>query len=217
MMKDFYHVGIELQDLKTENIEGKRFYVTPKGNKYVSITSLLSNLSKDSISQWRRRVGETEANKISRQASSRGTRVHNICESYIQNQVGILEDALPDAIDMFKSIVPFLDRIDNIHVVEGALYSDDLGVAGRTDLIAEFDGNLAVIDYKTSRKPKNWEMCHSYFMQGAFYAYAYEELTGTPLNNIIIIMAVENDKPLLFRETRDRWLSPLKQVITKYS
>ena len=217
MMKDFHHVGIELQDLKTENIEGKRFYVTPKGNKYVSITSLLSNLSKDSISQWRRRVGETEANKISRQASSRGTRVHNICESYIQNQVGILEDALPDAIDMFKSIVPFLDRIDNIHVVEGALYSDDLGVAGRTDLIAEFDGNLAVIDYKTSRKPKNWEMCHSYFMQGAFYAYAYEELTGTPLNNIIIIMAVENDKPLLFRETRDRSLSPLKQVITKYS
>ena len=217
MMKDFHHVGIELQDLKTENIEGKRFYVTPKGNKYVSITSLLSNLSKDSISQWRRRVGETEANKISRQASSRGTRVHNICESYIQNQVGILEDALPDVIDMFKSIVPFLDRIDNIHVVEGALYSDDLGVAGRTDLIAEFDGNLAVIDYKTSRKPKNWEMCHSYFMQGAFYAYAYEELTGTPLNNIIIIMAVENDKPLLFRETRNRWLSPLKQVITKYS
>ena len=217
MMKDFHHVGIELQDLKTENIEGKRFYVTPKGNKYVSITSLLSNLSKDSISQWRRRVGEAEANKISRQASSRGTRVHNICESYIQNQVGILEGELPDAIDMFNSIVPFLDRIDNIHVVEGALYSDNLGVAGRTDLIAEFDGNLAVIDYKTSRKPKNWEMCHSYFMQGAFYAYAYEELTGTPLNNIIIIMAVENDKPLLFRETRNRWLSPLKQVITKYS
>ena len=217
MMKTFNHVGNDLKDLKTENIEGKRYYVTPKGNKYVSITSLLGNLSKQSIIEWRRRVGETEANKISRQASSRGTRVHNICESYIQNQVGILEDALPDAIDMFKSIVPFLDRIDNIHVVEGALYSDDLGVAGRTDLIAEFDGNLAVIDYKTSRKPKNWEMCHSYFMQGAFYAYAYEELTGTPLNNIIIIMAVENDKPLLFRETRNRWLSPLKQVITKYS
>ena len=217
MMKTFNHVGNDLKDLKTENIEGKRYYVTPKGNKYVSITSLLGNLSKQSIIEWRRRVGEAEANKISRQASSRGTRVHNICESYIQNQVGILEGELPDAIEMFNSIVPLLDRIDNIHVVEGALYSDDLGVAGRTDLIAEFDGNLAVIDYKTSRKPKNWEMCHSYFMQGAFYAYAYEELTGTPLNNIIIIMAVENDKPLLFRETRDRWLSPLKQVITKYS
>ena len=209
-MKQFNYVGNELQDLKTENHEGKRFYVTPEGNKFVSITSLLGNLSKQSIIEWRRRVGETEANKISRQASSRGTRVHNICESYVKNQDGILDDALPDAIDMFNSIQPFLDRIDNVHVIEGALYSDELGLAGRTDLIAEFDGNLSVIDYKTSRKVKNWEMCHAYFMQGAFYAYAYEELTGTPLNNIVIIMAVENDKPLLFRETRNRWLNPLK-------
>ena len=128
-MKTFNHVGNDLKELKTEYIEGKRFYVTPKGNKYVSITSLLGNLSKQSIIEWRRRVGEAEANKISRQASSRGTRVHNICESYIKNQERILEGVLPDAIDMFNSIVPLLDRIDNIHVTEGALYSDDLGVA----------------------------------------------------------------------------------------
>ena len=217
MMKTFNHVGNDLKDLKTENIEGKRYYVTPKGNKYVSITSLLGNLSKQSIIEWRRRVGEAEANKISRQASSRGTRVHNICESYIQNQVGILEDALPDAIEMFNSIVPLLDRIDNIHVVEGALFSDDLGVAGRTDLIGEFDEKLSVIDYKTSRKRKTWEMCHGYFMQGTFYAHAYEELTGISINDIIIIMAVESDEPLLFRETKDRWIEPLRQVITKYS
>jgi len=216
-MKTFNHVGNDLKELKTENIEGKRFYVTPKGNKYVSITSLLGNLSKQSIIEWRRRVGEAEANKISRQASSRGTRVHNLCESYIQNQERILEGVLPDAIDMFNSIVPLLDRIDNIHVVEGALYSDDLGVAGRTDLIGEFDEKLSVIDYKTSRKRKTWEMCHGYFMQGAFYAHAYEELTGIPINDLVIIMAVESDKPLLFRETKDRWLEPLKQVITKYS
>ena len=216
-MKTFNHVGNDLKDLKTENIEGKRYYVTPKGNKYVSITSLLGNLSKQSIIEWRRRVGEAEANKISRQASSRGTRVHNICESYIKNQEGILEGVLPDAIDMFNSIVPLLNRIDNIHVTEGALYSDDLGVAGRTDLIGEFDEKLSVIDYKTSRKKKTWEMCHAYFMQGAFYAHAYEELTGISINDIVIIMAVESDKPLLFRETKDRWIEPLKQVITKYS
>jgi len=216
-MKTFNHVGNDLKDLKTENINGKRYYATPEGNKYVSITSLLGNLSKQSIIEWRRRVGEAEANKISRQASSRGTRLHNICESYIQNQERILEGVLPDAIDMFNSIVPLLDRIDNIHVVEGALYSDDLGVAGRTDLIGEFDEKLSVIDYKTSRKKKTWEMCHGYFMQGAFYAHAYEELTGISINDIVIIMAVENDKPLLFKETKDRWIEPLKQVITKYS
>ena len=109
MMKTFNHVGNDLKDLKTENIEGKRYYVTPKGNKSVSITSLLGNLSKQSIIEWRRRVGEAEANKISRQASSRGTRVHNICESYIKNQEGILEGVLPDAIDMFNSILPVLE------------------------------------------------------------------------------------------------------------
>ena len=217
MMKTFNHVGRELPDIPTEYHDGKRYYVTAQGNKYPSITTLLGNLSKQGIIEWRRRVGEAEANKISRQASSRGTRVHNICESYIQNQVGILEGELPDAIEMFNSIVPLLDRIDNIHVVEGALFSDDLGVAGRTDLIGEFDEKLSVIDYKTSRKRKTWEMCHSYFMQGAFYAHAYEELTGISINDIVIIMAVESDKPLLFRETKDRWIEPLKQVITKYS
>ena len=215
-MKNFNHVGSELQDLRTENINGKRHYVTPDGNKYISITSLLSNLSKADIQKWRERVGEAEANKISTKASRQGTRVHSICEAYIKNEYGYLDGRMPNEIDMFTSIQSLLDRIDNIHVVEGAVYSDELQLAGRTDLIAEFDGNLSVIDYKTSRKIKNWEMCHSYFMQGAFYAYAYEERTGIPVHNIVIIMAVENEKPLLFRETKNRWIEPLNQVRHKY-
>ena len=214
-MKNFNHVGSELQELKTQNIDGKRHYVTPNGN-YISITTLLSNLAKDSISRWRKRVGEVEANKISTKASRQGTRVHSICESYIKNEYGFLDGRMPNEIDMFSSIQSLLDRINNIHCVEGALYSDELELAGRTDLIAEFDDELAVIDYKTSRKKKTWEMCHSYFMQGAFYAMAYEERTGISINNIIIIMAVENEKPLLFRETKDRWIEPLNEVRHKY-
>ena len=216
-MKNFNHVGSELQDLQTENINGKRHYVTPDGNQYISITSLLSNLSKADIQKWRERVGEAEANKISTKASRQGTGVHNICESYIKNEYGFLDGRMPNEIDMFTSIQSLLDRINNIHCVEGALYSDELELAGRTDLIAEFDNELAVIDYKTSRKKKTWEMCHAYFMQGAFYAHAYEERTGIPINNITIIMAVENEKPLLFKETKDRWIEPLKSVIYKYS
>jgi len=216
-MKTFNHVGSELQDLRTENIEGKRHYVTPDGNKYISITTLLSNLSKAGIQKWRARVGEVEANKISTKASRQGTRVHSICEGYIKNQDGFLDGRMPNEVEMFQSINPLLDCIDNIHCVEGALYSDELKLAGRTDLIAEFDDELAVIDYKTSRKIKTWDMCHAYFMQGAFYAHAYEERTGIPINNITIIMAVENEKPLLFRETKDRWMEPLKSVIYKYS
>ena len=215
-MKNFNHVGSELQDLQTENLNGKRHYVTPDGNKYISITSLLSNLSKAGIQKWRERVGAEEANRISTKASRQGNAVHKLCERYIQNEEGFLAESMPHLVEMFESIQPLLERINNIHCVEGALYSDDLKLAGRTDLIAEFDGNLSVIDYKTSRKIKNWEMCHSYFMQGAFYAYAYEERTGIPVHNIVIIMAVENENPLLFRETKNRWIEPLNQVRHKY-
>ena len=216
-MKTFNHVGSELQDLRTENIEGKRHYVTPDGNKYISITTLLSNLSKVGIQKWRARVGEVEANRISTKASRQGTGVHSVCESYIKNEDGFLDGRMPNEIEMFQSINPLLDRINNIHCVEGALYSDELKLAGRTDLIAEFNDELAVIDYKTSRKIKTWDMCHAYFMQGAFYAHAYEERTGVSVNDIVIIMAVENEKPLLFRETKDRWIEPLKSVMYKYS
>ena len=215
-MKKFNHVGSELQDLRTENIKGKRHYVTPDGNQYISITSLLSELSKEGIQKWRERVGEAEANRISTKASRQGTAVHSLCESYIKNEQDFLTESMPHLVEMFESIQPLLDCIDNVHCVEGALYSDELKLAGRTDLIAEFNGELAVIDYKTSRKIKTWEMCHSYFMQGAFYAHAYEERTGVPINDIVIIMAVENEKPLLFRETKGRWMGPLNEVRYKY-
>ena len=216
-MKKFNHYDSSLLDLKTENIDGKRHYITPDGNRYVSITTLLSNLSKAGIQKWRNRVGAEEANRISTKASRQGTGVHSICESYIKNEDGFLDGRMPNEVEMFQSIESLLDCIDDVHCVEGALYSDELKLAGRTDLIAEFDNQLAVIDYKTSRKIKTWEMCHAYFMQGAFYAHAYEERTGIPINNITIIMAVENEKPLLFKETKDRWMEPLKSVIYKYS
>ena len=215
-MKKFNHHASFLLDLKTENVDGKRHYVTPDGNKYISITTLLSNLSREGISRWRARVGAEEANRISTKASRQGTGVHSICESYIKNEDGFLDGRMPNEVEMFQSIESLLDCIDDVHCVEGALYSDELKLAGRTDLIAEFDNQLAVIDYKTSRKIKTWEMCHSYFMQGAFYAMAYEERTGIPINNIVIIMAVENEKPLLFKETKDRWIEPLNQVRHKY-
>ncbi len=216
-MKKFNYVGSDLIDLPVEYIDGKRFYVTPNDDKYISITTILSNLSKASISRWRNRVGEKEANRVSTKASRRGTSVHSICEAYIKNSDGYLEGELPHNIEMFQSIEPLLDRINNIHVVEGALWSDHFKLAGRTDLIGEFDNRLSVVDYKTSNKKKTWEMCHQYFMQGAFYAVAYEERTGIPVDTIVIIMAVENEQPLLFIEKRDRWIEPLKEVIYKYS
>ena len=121
-MKKFNYVGNDLIDLPVEYIDGKRFYVTPNDDKYISITTILSNLSKASISRWRKRVGEKEANKVSTKASRRGTGVHNLCEGYIKNQDGFLDSGMPNEVEMFQSIEPLLDRINNIHVVERALF-----------------------------------------------------------------------------------------------
>ena len=195
--------------MRTETINGKRKYVTPDDNIYPSITTILGEFSKASIQAWRKRVGETEANKISGKASRRGTSVHSVCESYIKNEDGYFDGQTPNIIELFKTIEPFLERIDNVHGVELGLYSDHFGVAGRTDLIAEFDGVLSVIDYKTSNRTKKKDWCESYFAQCAFYAVAYEELTKIPVPQVVVIIAVDNEHPQLFVENRDDWVDKI--------
>jgi genome maintenance exonuclease 1 len=218
-MKTFTHLASRPElsfGIRTENINGKRNYVTPSGELYPSITTVLGELTKASIQKWRERVGETEANKVSGKASRRGTSLHSVCEAYIQNEDGYLEGETPNIVELFKTIEPFFERVDNIHGVELALYSDHFGLAGRTDLIAEFDGTLSVIDYKTSNRPKKREWCENYFAQGAFYGVAYEELTSIPVSQVVIIMAVENESSQLFVEKRDDWIDKIWEAKKLY-
>jgi len=218
-MKKFNHLrrspGLSF-NIQHESRNGKRFYATPSGKLYPSITSILGEFSKTSILEWRKRVGETEANKISGKASRRGTRLHSVCERYIQNEDEFLTGELPHIVELFKTIEPFLERIDNVHGVELALYSDHFGVAGRTDLIAEFDGVLSVIDYKTSNKIKKKDWCESYFAQCAFYGIAYEELTKIPVPQVVVIIAVDNEQPQLFVEKRDDWVDKIWEAKKLY-
>ena len=207
-MKKFIHLATRPEmsfGMVTENKNGKRHYVTPSGELYPSITTVLGELSKAAIQKWRKRVGETEANKISGKASRRGTKLHSVCEAYIQNKEEYLNGETPHIVELFKTIEPILERVDNIQGVELALYSEHFGIAGRTDCIAEFDGTLSVIDYKTSNKIKKKEWCEKFFAQGAFYGIAYEELTSIPVPQVVIIIAVENEQPQLFVEKRDDW------------
>ena len=218
-MKKFNHLrqspGLSF-NIQHESRNGKRFYETPSGKLYPSITSILSEFSKKSIQEWRNRVGAEEANKVSGKASRRGTRLHSVCERYIQNEDEFLTGELPHIVELFKTIEPFLDRIDNVHGVELGLYSDHFGVAGRTDLIAEFDGKLSVIDYKTSNRTKKKEWCESYFAQGSFYAIAYEELTQIPVSQVVIVIAVDNDQPQLFVEKRNDWADKIWEAKKLY-
>jgi len=204
-----------LPDLKSQTFpDGKRYYVTPAGNKLPSVTTVIGAQKKASIMAWRKRVGEEAANKISRQASSRGTNVHTLCERYLNNDK--LGDIMPDAKEMFKSLIPLLNRIDNIHYQEQALWSEQLGLAGRVDCIGEFDGVLSVIDFKTSKRVKARDDILDYFWQTAAYAIMMEELTGIVVDKLVIIMAIDNEPPALFIENTADHIDGLVQAIEFY-
>ena len=210
----FKHKPVDLgyNDLKTIN-EGGRKYLTPNGD-YPSITTILGKLSVQAIKAWRERVGHEEANKISRIAAGRGTAVHAMCELYVNNDPDYARDAMPNIEYDFNRIKNILDtRIGTVYGQEVPLYSDHLSVAGRVDLVAEFDGKLSIIDYKTSKKTKKYEWCHSYFMQECFYAIAWEERTGMPITQLVTIISVDDAEPQVFIEHRDDWDKELVQVI----
>jgi len=211
----FTHKNFELEELNTETVNGKRFYVTPFG-KLPSITTVLSILSRDAIKKWRKRVGEAEANKISTKASRRGTTVHEMCEHYVNNNLDA-KKYLPNDRETFNSIKPVLDKhLNNIYAQEVPLWSSFLGVAGRVDCIAEWDGHLAVIDYKTSRKLKKKEYITNYFQQCAAYAVMWEERTGIPINKIVVVIAVDGEQPQVFEEKRDNYIYECVETIARY-
>ena len=215
-MTNFLHENI-LGDieLNTINENGKRLYVTPDGEKYPSVTTVLSDYKKDAIIQWRKRVGEQQANKISTQASRRGTKVHKLCEDYLNNE-STFKDYTPDNVEMFKSIQPTLNEIEIVYAQERTLYSHHLKTAGRVDCVGKFRGKPHIIDFKTSNKPKKWEWIDNYFMQGSAYSVMWEELTGVPIPYIAIIIAVADDSPQVFVENRDTWINKFIEVRQGY-
>lgn len=213
----FNHKTVELKEMESVTTDSGRKYKTPEGIDYPSITTVLSILSRDSIAAWRKRVGEAEANKISTRASGRGTRVHEIIEKYINNQEDYRNGYTPDIIQSFIDIRHILDnRIGTVYAMEAPLYSDHLGVAGRVDCVAEFDGKLSIIDFKTSMKPKRIEWIKNYFMQESAYAIMWEERTGMPIVQLVTIISVDNSEPQVFIEHRDNWVRPLRETIAQY-
>ena len=205
----------QLVDLKSETqSDGKRYYTLEDGTRLPSVTTVLGAMKKDAIMAWRKRVGAAAANAISKKATGRGTNVHTLCERYLNNDP--LGDVMPDAKEMFLSLKPLLNRIDNIHYQECALWSKQLGMAGRVDVIAEFDGKLSVIDFKTSKKIKSKSMIEDYFWQTSAYALMYEEMIGRSIDDIVIIMAVEDEAPILFQEKTSDHIDGLVKAIQFY-
>ena len=214
----FNHVELDLPQLEREMIDGVRYYKVPtleELQKFVSITSVISHYSKEKFASWRARVGEEEANKITRKATSRGTDLHTLVEDYLHNRN--LSDVQPISEHLFKIAKPALNRINNIYALEGSLYSQYLGVAGTVDCIAEFDGELSIIDFKTSKQPKPREWIDGYFVQCCAYACMLHELTGISVKKFVIIMTCENGEVEVYEEyDKAKYIRLLTQYIKKF-
>jgi len=202
-MKTFLHDPVTIETISAvTQADGTRAYQTPDGGLYPSVTSVLSEHTKKGIQEWRARVGAEEANKVSRQAAAWGTRFHTLVEKYLQNNLSGRDMSLWDH-EMFQVANPVLDRIDNIRAQEVALWSHHLRLAGRVDCIANFDGKLSVIDFKTARREKDVEHIQHYFMQAAAYAIMFEERTKIPVNRLTILIAVSDGFMQVFESKRD--------------
>jgi hypothetical protein len=214
----FNHIDVNLPQLERETIDGTRYYKVPDEEqllRLVSITSVTSHKNRQFFANWRKKVGEEEADKITRQATSRGTDMHTLVENYLYNRE--LPSVQPLSDFLFKIAKKDLNRINNIHALEGSLYSKVLGVAGTVDCIAEFDGELAIIDFKTSKKPKPREWIEHYFVQCMAYGCMLYELTGISVKKLVIIMACENGESVIYEEyDKSKYIKLLTQYIREF-
>ena len=214
-MKSFTHLAHEFPpNIKTETIKGKRFYVVGD-ERYPSITSVLSERNKDGLVRWRESVGNDVANQIMREAAKRGTAVHNLVEDYLNNKELSQQDVLPIA--LFTLLKPELDKINNIRIQEGSLYSKRWKIAGRVDCIAEYEGALSVIDFKTSKQEKKEEWVENYFIQGSAYCEMYEERFLQPIEQVVILIVTEDGAVQTFIKDKRDYLPLLKTAIKEFN
>ena len=215
---NFNHIDIELPKLSRETINGVRYYSVPDEEellKLVSITSVTSHFNKDIFVKWRKRVGDEEADRITKRATKRGTDMHTLVEHYMKNEE--LPEVPPISDFLFKISKENLKRINNIYALEGSLYSKQLGIAGTVDCIAEYDGELAIIDFKTSAKPKPRGWIEHYFVQCMAYGCMLYELTGISVKKLVIIMACENGECVVYEERdKSKYIKLLTEYIGKF-
>ena len=214
----FSHVDLDLSPLEREHIDVVRYYKVPDYEeliKLVSITSFTSHFNKEIFVNWRKRVGNEEADRITKAATKRGTDMHTLTENYLYNKD--LPEVPPISEFLFKIAKGKLNKINNIYALEGPLYSRQLGIAGTVDCIAEYDGELAIIDFKTSKKPKPREWIEHYFVQAMAYGCMLYEMKNISIKKLVIIMACENGECVVYEETdKAKYIKLLDKYIRKF-
>ena len=210
----FIHKEVDLPSLSRKSIDGVRYY-TVNDKPMVSITSVTSHFNKEIFVKWRKKVGDDEANRITKRATTRGTAVHELIESHLLNKDVDYDKPGPKM--MFQQSKQNLKKINNIYALEKSLYSNELGVAGTVDCIAEYNGELSVIDFKTAAKPKPREWIENYFVQAVAYACMFYELTNIPVKKLVIFMTCENGEVVIYEEyDKMKYMKLLVQYIEKF-
>ena len=220
-MHIFNHVdGLVPIEMTAEMIDGKRYYLTPTGGQYPSITTVISNNSakQAGLARWRARVGKDKAQAKSNRAARRGTRYHKLVEDYINNELHTEKyKHMPLPWTMFHSSREILDRINRVYLQEAALYSDVLQIAGRVDCIAEYEGELAIIDFKTAEAPKKEQYLYDYYVQECGYACMLQEVYGLSVKKLVTIVACENgDTQVKVMPPKKEYLLSLQAYIKEY-
>ena len=214
----FNHIDLDLQPLEREHIDGVRYYKIPNEEeliKMVSITSVTSHFNKEIFVNWRKKVGNEEADRVTKAATGRGTDMHTLTEHYLKNED--LPEVRPISDFLFKIAKGHLNKINNIYALEGPLYSRELGIAGTVDCIAEYNGELAIIDFKTSKKPKPRDWVEHYFVQCMAYGCMLYEMKGIPVKKLVIIMACENGECVIYEEyDKAKYIKLLSKYINKF-
>ena len=214
----FIHKTLTVPELERFHIDGKRFYRKKDSDdpmNFISITTIISNYSKEKFANWRLKIGEDEANRITKAATTRGTHMHNLVEHYLENKELPKSAPLPKL--LFDVARPELNKINNILGIEIPLYSEYLGIAGTVDTIAEYNGVLSIIDYKTSERPKPVSWIEGYFVQTMAYSCMLYEMTGIMAKQLVIIMACENGEVETYIETDlKKYIKLLRKYIQKF-
>ena len=204
-------------ELDKKEVDGIRLYNLPNGDWVPSITSVTSFYNREVFRKWRQRVGEKEANRVTKESTERGTDYHEAAQAYLENKELDWDNYLPLTQFMFKKSQPYLDKIGKIHAIERTLYSEYLGLAGRVDCIAEYDGELAIIDFKTSKKIKPEKWIEQYFVQETAYACMYYELTGIPVEKLITIMVTpEGDVHVYDKRNKSDYIKLLVKYVKEF-
>ena len=206
---------MEFEDFDARIIDGKRYYFAPDGGQYPSVTTVLGeNKDKTFLQKWIDTVGEEKAEQIKVQAGNRGTALHTICEDYLLNKDVYPEGVMPANIMTFSNLKPMLDkRVGKVFAVEAPLYSKKLNTAGRTDCIAEFDGVVSIVDFKTSLKPKKEEWIQDYFLQATCYSLMAEALTDLKIPQIAIIITVDGQpEPQVFVKNKYLYVERVLEI-----